>query len=510
VIIEYIQRHPLLFSVFGTLIICCTGIIGLVLEFYNNTCVDDVKLWLLVCVLRLLCRLALRIYIEAVTQRWILFRGSLLLLHKIIDIVDVFGFVWFAVGNLLVFNNIECAMSSPIVFSTSVSYIGLTYLSVMVPSFIRCSLSCYPPVSIDDRMYLLNLNAFDFRAGNNTGGALYAMNQELGANLTPDETQYWKNWLVQHGCEEFEYNAEAFAKMVPKSQEERQRDREGQEEGEQGGGHLFNRSRFDDEHHHNISGNSNSECDHDLDLDMNFDLEQQQYGYHKRCQPGSDGNDEIGGGLVGRSAATVPSLSFTEALLDRPSSHNNTDDAANAVRNEAEQPTCAICLLAFEEPGSVAITGDANDANADGEHDQPGAVERDHGDHSNDEFSRSHHPQSATIAVENDEEGNVIPDATAAVNNTVIVRYPCTNNHYFHAHCLKSWLQVSNNRGGNQFITCPCCRQTPTHLDSSDNNNYPNATPHASLNAGIDSSNIAHSHSNNSHLGRSPSRLLNQ
>ncbi|KAJ1400327.1 hypothetical protein B484DRAFT_458177 [Ochromonadaceae sp. CCMP2298] len=65
-------------------------------------------------------------------------------------------------------------------------------------------------------------------------------------------------------------------------------------------------------------------------------------------------------------------------------------------------------------------------------------------------------------------------------DNNVIVRYPCHGRHYFHAHCLHSWLQVSGARylenynqrtmrGQNlplnvdhrEHVTCPVCREHP-------------------------------------------------
>lgn len=72
---------------------------------------------------------------------------------------------------------------------------------------------------------------------------------------------------------------------------------------------------------------------------------------------------------------------------------------------------------------------------------------------------------------------------TSDENSAVIVRYPCRANHYFHAHCLHRWLEVSSVAhatsyrimmtaagGGDlrKLVTCPICREHPSLPKTSD------------------------------------------
>lgn len=458
ILIEYIHRHPLQFSVTGTLIICTVGIIGLILELKTNTCVDDVKLWLFVSVLRLLFRLGLRVYIEAIMQRWISFRGSLLLLHKIMDIVDVFGFVWFAVGNLLVFNNVECAADAPVVFATSVAYIGLTYLSVLVPSLIKCSLSCIPPSSIEDRMYLLNLHSFEMRPGHQHPIGAFYMNQELGAELTSDQTSYWKRWLEQYDCHEFAYNAELFAKLLPV---ERQSQPTGEVEGQ-------------------FPSQLSARHDDPNNKKVNNTMENNENNPHNMYD------------AIVSEVEDIPSQSpsqriASDSLVDRAMTNSIVNENTVHLEGDKSEHICAICLTPFEE---AAEEGNRNLNGGEGDivnvptsnysitiRNSPTTVIPlpfpAHSGHSSTLIPSSEEQQQTPSTVEpaNPRNNNN--------NNSIIVRYPCTNDHYFHAHCLQSWLQVSNNRGGNQYISCPCCRQSPRRPASS--NPHSNSNPQVTI-----------------------------
>ncbi len=69
-----------------------------------------------------------------------------------------------------------------------------------------------------------------------------------------------------------------------------------------------------------------------------------------------------------------------------------------------------------------------------------------------------------------------IENITVQEDNNIIVRYPCSGHHYFHAHCLHSWLQLASARYLNSRrttgphadhrlqVTCRCCREYPHQL----------------------------------------------
>jgi hypothetical protein len=45
----------------------------------------------------------------------------------------------------------------------------------------------------------------------------------------------------------------------------------------------------------------------------------------------------------------------------------------------------------------------------------------------------------------------------------IVVCYPCSGRHVFHAACLHAWLQITYERTGLESrLSCPCCRQHPT------------------------------------------------
>jgi hypothetical protein len=66
--------------------------------------------------------------------------SQILCLQKLLDIVDVFGLVWFVIGNIFVFNNLACRHVSPLVFYTSLAYIVYAYVTFVGRALLQCSL----------------------------------------------------------------------------------------------------------------------------------------------------------------------------------------------------------------------------------------------------------------------------------------------------------------------------------------------------------------------------------
>eukprot|EP01033_Poteriospumella_lacustris_P009971 gene9971-7132_t len=65
--------------------------------------------------------------------------SQILCLQKLLDIVDVFGLVWFVIGNIFVFNNLAC-LQQPLVFYTSLAYIVYAYVTFVGRALLQCSL----------------------------------------------------------------------------------------------------------------------------------------------------------------------------------------------------------------------------------------------------------------------------------------------------------------------------------------------------------------------------------
>ena len=94
------------------------------------------------------------------------------------------------VGNLLVFNGTGCSKAIPFVYFVCISYIGVAYLSLVLPVVVRFSLVIFPPFGGD-----INLNA-DIPDPHQT----VAGNTALSVNVTDQQADFWKRWLEERHC----------------------------------------------------------------------------------------------------------------------------------------------------------------------------------------------------------------------------------------------------------------------------------------------------------------------
>jgi hypothetical protein len=123
--------------------------------------------------------------------------------------------------------------------------------------------------------------------------------------------------------------------------------------------------------------------------------------------------------------------------------------------------TCAICLQPFESSSRAGDIGVISEAAG----------------------TASAHIHTSTPQ-ELLEEGRIreLHSSAPEDDDSVIVRYPCAGQHYFHAHCLHSWLQANSTavlerrrrrnvtlgRPGSagsdckESVTCPICRERPS------------------------------------------------
>lgn len=149
----------------------------------KKTCKPDSKLWLVVAAARSLLCYSLRVVIEAVTRDLIVYGGDILFLEKFLEMMDVFGMVWFSVGNLLVFSTgSNCSKKEPYCYYTSLSYICSVYFCFLLPLIIRFSLLVVPP----RRMAPARTSVEN--------------NQRNGLN----NKAIWYDWLADHDCFPFE------------------------------------------------------------------------------------------------------------------------------------------------------------------------------------------------------------------------------------------------------------------------------------------------------------------
>jgi hypothetical protein len=83
------------------------AVVGLLLDKHNTVCYNQIAIWLEVAIARLTLRVLIRCYIEGVIRAILPFSSRVLFMQKCLDLLDVFGFIWFAVGNLIVFDNVS-------------------------------------------------------------------------------------------------------------------------------------------------------------------------------------------------------------------------------------------------------------------------------------------------------------------------------------------------------------------------------------------------------------------
>lgn len=434
--LKFVETRPLLFSSICTGFLCGASLCGLLLE-RNKICTPDLRLWLQIVIfrsgIRLLCRLYLAWKLSDVDR--VMMRGDLHASAKCVDILDVFGIVWFAVGNLLVFNNFDCIGVSPIVFFSSLCYVGFSYLGFFLPSILRCSLGVCRPTHPDDVLYVLQSAEVEREVGmiNLVGIAERGAGNPSGMyspDLTPERSQFWKTWLEGYGCYNVSYHPSM--NLREKGSSSSIGAGGGDAGGPTGGPTGGTASNGAASISSSSSGNNN--------------------GYT----------------AVGTSAVADGD---TAVDLESGDPQKETQTVVQAEGTGADNADyCSVCLLEFEGPPDSDNNGD------------DGNITRNSNTGDNNTNSSSGTANANTLV--NMEEGGAAAgtDQTGAAggetveeNNNIIVRYPCRGHHYFHAHCLHSWLQVAsarylNTRRGGRIlptedhtlqVTCPCCREHP-------------------------------------------------
>lgn len=495
--LKFVEGSPLTFSCISTGILCSSSVTGLLVE-ENQVCRPDLRLWLIVVIIRSACRLFCRLYLawKLTEVDRIMMRGDLHASAKCVDILDVFGIVWFAVGNLLVFNNFDCIGASPIVFFSSLSYVCFSYVGFFLPSVLRCSLGICRPTHEADIQYLRQTADADREIGminlrnNEAGRGPAGVNAMYSPELTPERAQYWATWLEGYGCFAVSYHSSMNLR-------EKSGTAAAMSNSNNGSSIHINNHNHDESGSDNVGQRSPATSVHGTAYtaltatgDVNVDLESGVHtGNNYSAQDHQEDHQQDG--TQGRSAA------YWHIPADQPD----------------EGDYCSVCLMPFE-------TVEQSSAGSAGGSVINGSVHNGTG---------SSGAASAAVSTSTGVEGQapVVGEEPAAVveNNNIIVRYPCVGHHYFHAHCLHSWLQVAsarylNTRRGGRLstsedhtlqVTCPCCREHPHNIANIDIVCLEEGVPNRSVSVDSNSNtsgggvNVRVSHSsgtsNNAYLG---------
>jgi hypothetical protein len=176
-----------------------SGAVGLVLEFDKSCKNINIRFWLLTMMIRVGLRFVLYLIIEGITRRYLRWGLNVPALLKLMDLLDLFGMIWFAVGVLLIVNNTVCIYEIPVIFVVSLVYICASLLSVILPLLLKFTLGACPPRSEEDR-------ALAQRWGEYLPPRFLGHENNMASpDLSDEQKAYWTQWLQERGCEEHVY-----------------------------------------------------------------------------------------------------------------------------------------------------------------------------------------------------------------------------------------------------------------------------------------------------------------
>mmetsp|Transcript_23164 Transcript_23164/g.38654 ORF Transcript_23164/g.38654 Transcript_23164/m.38654 type:complete len:505 (-) Transcript_23164:210-1724(-) len=490
--LRLIGEKPLLYSTAATSVLCGVAILGLVLEA-GKSCRTDLRVWIGVVIvrsgLRLLCRLHYEWYMGGEQH---LLRGDVSMSAKCVDTLDVFGIVWFAVGNLLVFNNFGCVGVSPIVFFISLAYIVGSYTSFFLPPLLRCSLEIWKPTHPDDVEYMRLAAAErqqrrdDYETGLTMatlvrggaaggGGAAAAAGPDAAVDptLTAERAQYWRDWLSEQGCYEVSYHP-----SMPLNNKTKAEKKVSSADNGATSNDTNTSSSNNTPHYSRVS----AEDDHSGGAEKNGD------NASASASASSNNSNNIFSGSVGQleeenetraPSQTIAGENYTAVQPGESALEQDQDQ-------EEEEQFCSVCLLPFESR-ATATTNTANTALGQANSNSSGGGSSicvggiDDIEAGSTTVTNANPPSSNNTNNNNESHAVEQPAVEGVVEDSnIIVRYPCHGHHYFHAHCLHSWLQVSGARylqdlhrrhgrlaasraagDHRQHVTCPVCREHP-------------------------------------------------
>ena len=181
------NSHPLSVNSVFTVLFTTASVTALILEA-NQHCNPDLQLWLGVMTVYGFVRWVLRLLLEAMSLEYISHAGNVAVVYKIIEMVDIFGMVWFSVGNLLVFNGTKCSEPefTPMTFWICLVYIIMGYLSLMLPMALRMCV-------LNSQQVFPNERPPDEAFNGNESMSIQVRNE------------MWQRWLAGYGCTPIPY-----------------------------------------------------------------------------------------------------------------------------------------------------------------------------------------------------------------------------------------------------------------------------------------------------------------
>lgn len=171
-----------------TISLLATSLTGLLIE-HDRKCEPDLRLWLIVVVVGSIIRFPLWTILEFDEYTIQNLNRSLILvgvpsIEKLINAIDMLGFVWFLLGNFLIFDISpkKCFEISPVVYLSSISYIAGSYIMFVMPQLIRLTLKMFhlPEEHLTE--------------------VVPRIPSDIEQALSTEQTDQWRAWLSSYGC----------------------------------------------------------------------------------------------------------------------------------------------------------------------------------------------------------------------------------------------------------------------------------------------------------------------
>lgn len=197
-IFKFCEENALKISCVSTCLLLVTALYAIISEADQVCESDNVKVWLAGTTSRAFVSTLVKLYAAAVDNDYISHRGDPMVFQKMIEMLDVFGMVWFCIGNLLVFNDFQCLIQTPAIFLVSFLYIILVYAFIVANILLRISLATSPPTSegLSDLLSVRHVN--------------HGANQQPDTNAELQMNELtavsWQEWLESYGCKEMTCN----------------------------------------------------------------------------------------------------------------------------------------------------------------------------------------------------------------------------------------------------------------------------------------------------------------